>query len=70
MKIQSRKPMTYRAASCASIAALMAASVVLAAGCDKNESKTSSESKKVVDTPEGKKVVTEKSETKTTTEGK
>lgn len=38
--------------------------------CDKQESKSSTETKRVVDTPEGKKTVTDKQETKTTTEKK
>jgi hypothetical protein len=56
------------------IALLAAISVVglssLLVGCDRETSTSKSSSSKVVDTPDGKKKVTETTETKTTTEKK
>lgn len=55
-----------------SVAAMVGACCMplLMSGCDRTQSKSTEETKKVVDTPEGKKVITEKQETKTTTQGK
>ena len=60
---------TRRVMSAIAIAGLCALPLMLG-GCNRTESKTTEESKKVVDTPEGKKTVTEKTETKVTTDGK
>lgn len=52
------------------LAALIATPAFFFAGCDKTESKTKTESTKVVNTPEGQKKVTESTESKTTVDKK
>ncbi len=67
--MNSMKSTAQRAMRAMAFAGLCGIPLLLSA-CEKTESKTTEESKKVVDTPEGKKTVTESTETKTTTQGK